>query len=196
VAELTIVTPSAGKRASLAQCIAGIEAQTVPCIHRIVYNNAGDFGFYGRNKGARESTTPYIAFLDDDDWYEPDYARVMIKALKETGADAVYCRSHLWVKGTDEYLGTWFMPFDAELLKHAPYILLNAIVAKREFFTRLPFDETVEIAYNADWRMYLDAIRAGMTFAAVDVPLANYRVTPNAWRHWAAGGLTPAGVAA
>ena len=42
-----------------------------------------------RNIGARSSDTKYIAFLDDDDWWDSGYIENIIKKFEETNADVV-----------------------------------------------------------------------------------------------------------
>jgi glycosyltransferase involved in cell wall biosynthesis len=45
-----------------------------------------------RNIGARNSDTKYIAFLDDDDWWESGYIENTIKKFEDTNADVVVGR--------------------------------------------------------------------------------------------------------
>jgi len=42
-----------------------------------------------RNIGARSSDTKYIAFLDDDDWWDSGYIENTIKKFEDTNADVV-----------------------------------------------------------------------------------------------------------
>ena len=42
-----------------------------------------------RNIGARSSDTDYIAFLDDDDWWDSGYIENTIKKFEDTNADVV-----------------------------------------------------------------------------------------------------------
>jgi glycosyltransferase involved in cell wall biosynthesis len=42
-----------------------------------------------RNIGVRNCDTKYIAFLDDDDWWDPGYIENTIKKFEDTNADAV-----------------------------------------------------------------------------------------------------------
>lgn len=44
-----------------------------------------------RNLGIRESSGDYIAFIDSDDWIEPDMYEVLLRRLEETGADISAC---------------------------------------------------------------------------------------------------------
>ena len=44
-----------------------------------------------RNRGAEEARGEYIAFLDSDDTWRPEKARIQLEALERTGADAAAC---------------------------------------------------------------------------------------------------------
>ena len=44
-----------------------------------------------RNLGIRESNGNYIAFIDSDDWIEPDMYECLLRRAEETGADVVEC---------------------------------------------------------------------------------------------------------
>lgn len=45
-----------------------------------------------RNIGLRYSTTPWICFIDSDDWVEPDYLEKLYSAAVQTGCEIVTCQ--------------------------------------------------------------------------------------------------------
>lgn len=55
----------------------------------------------GRNIGIRESTSEYIMFLDQDDFYKEDICEKLYNAAKEYDADIVNCRIYLSKEGTN-----------------------------------------------------------------------------------------------
>lgn len=42
-----------------------------------------------RNIGAKSASCDYLAFIDDDDFWEPDYLEMVMQSFQETNADAV-----------------------------------------------------------------------------------------------------------
>lgn len=46
-----------------------------------------------RYKGIKESSSDYLAFLDSDDWAEPDYLETLFTLKKKHNADIAYCKA-------------------------------------------------------------------------------------------------------
>ena len=46
---------------------------------------------FTRKKGIDVSNSKYIAFCDNDDWYEPNYLELMVQKADENDADMVFC---------------------------------------------------------------------------------------------------------
>lgn len=78
--DLTILTPiSLDHRALFAQAEASVLAQTVPVLHYAMLDTHSRGPGYIRNRLLEKVTTPYISFLDSDDWLEPQFAEIMLR---------------------------------------------------------------------------------------------------------------------
>lgn len=57
---------------------------------RVIHRERGNIGA-GRNTGLDAAWGEYIAFIDDDDWAEPDFLEFLLDLLEENGADVSIC---------------------------------------------------------------------------------------------------------
>jgi hypothetical protein len=76
-----------------------VKAQTVPVDGLAFHDRDGRGAGYARNQLLSKVATPYVAFLDADDWLEPQYAERMLAALRETEVDGAYVYSD-WYETT------------------------------------------------------------------------------------------------
>lgn len=71
---VTIVTPCAEYHTNLLpRCKASVQAQTVECAHIVIQDDAGRGAGWARNRGLELVQTPFVTFLDCDDWIEPGF---------------------------------------------------------------------------------------------------------------------------
>ena len=59
---------------------------------RVIHRTRGNIGA-GRNTGLDAARGEYVAFIDDDDWAEPDFLEFLLNLLTKYGADVSICGS-------------------------------------------------------------------------------------------------------
>ncbi len=114
--KLTIVVPVYGVAPYLAQCVDSILAQTFADFTLLLLDDGSPDGapaicdqyaaqdarvtvVHQQNmgveqtvlKGIRMATTPYIGFVDGDDWLLPQMYQALLEAIETEGADLVQC---------------------------------------------------------------------------------------------------------
>lgn len=57
---------------------------------RVIHRERGNIGS-GRNTGLDAARGEYIAFIDDDDWAEPDFLEFLLCLAQDNGADVAIC---------------------------------------------------------------------------------------------------------
>ena len=57
---------------------------------RVIHRERGNIGS-GRNAGLDAAKGDYIAFIDDDDWAEPDFLEFLLGLIEENQADVAIC---------------------------------------------------------------------------------------------------------
>jgi GT2 family glycosyltransferase len=120
-----------------------------------------------RNLGVREARADAIAFLDDDDLWEPDHLKRLSDLLdRDADAEVVYSDARIW-KVPDDAADTapgetvvLAQPFDRGVFQRDSFIPPSAFAARREAFERHGFFDT-EIPYSEDWDWLLRVVRAG-----------------------------------
>ncbi|MCW6506657.1 glycosyltransferase family 2 protein [Lichenifustis flavocetrariae] len=116
-----------------------------------------------RNMALARARAPFIAFLDDDDWWEaPDHLAHLARALA-AGADLAYADGRI-VRENDGGVEIPFLAgIDQEAIRHDNMLLVSGIAFTREAATRVgPFDETLPIYW--DWDFYLRLAAGGAHF--------------------------------
>ncbi|BDR54286.1 glycosyl transferase [Bombiscardovia apis] len=132
-----------------------------------------------RNLGARQSSGQYLAFLDDDDEWQPSKIEQQVAAAQShPEAGLVYCNAILQYDGSDKpdgLLATEPMPsgdifyqlLGSNFIASCSYPLIS-----RELFTQLGgFNEHMPALQ--DWELYLRLVKQAPA-AYVSEPLARY----------------------
>lgn len=129
-----------------------------------------------RNRALLKATTPWVAFLDDDDYFMPNHLRTLLDAQNnfDLGDHEVYytgCR----VIGPEfqeiplqEEWGRFGKPFSEESLRASSCLpvtsLVNTEYAQQALFGPPNHDKTCP--YD-DWGFYLRMLDLGATFLAI-----------------------------
>lgn len=130
-----------------------------------------------RNRGVQSSTAGYIAFLDADDYWDPEKIARQIQCIEST-PDAVLCYTGLVNFNLEE---GWSVPGPATPLAEAraalrlqnPKIVPSSVLVTREAFVRSGGFDTA-LKGSEDWDFAIAMLELG-TFAVLDEPLTFYR---------------------
>jgi glycosyltransferase involved in cell wall biosynthesis len=107
-----------------------------------------------RNVGIRLSDSRFVAFLDDDNVWEPDHLERALGALTaEGGPDAVYTAlRRVLPDGTEKDVLS--VPFDRRLAARKAFLDTNAFVARRTPALRFSrIRRTPEVLPREDWEL-------------------------------------------
>lgn len=89
--DVTVVIPSLPDRTEwLERAVRSVErqsAQPAEIIVHVDHDHAG--AYHARNKALARVTTPWVAFLDDDDFFHPEHLEVLIAGANRTDADLI-----------------------------------------------------------------------------------------------------------
>ncbi len=143
-----------------------------------------------RNIGLNYALAPYIMFCDADDWYEPDYCRIMYEIMENNQVDVAVCHTNLVFEDKNDYLrrqGTkeelYNSSYEGKLLLdhcllHKTSVVLwnkifrKSIIEEQEIF----FPDGCDHEDDAFWILY--GLQA-QTIFFLSKKLYNYRIRPN-----------------
>jgi glycosyltransferase involved in cell wall biosynthesis len=127
-----------------------------------------------RNDAIEHSDGELVAFLDPDDYWHPDYLKLMLQQFEQHSAEVVYTSKKLCGEDgsptgrTDKPSGEELRSFPTSLY-YRNFINPSCVVLRRDCLPSLrPFDETPEIQHHEDWDLWLRLIHAGKAFHFLD----------------------------
>jgi glycosyltransferase involved in cell wall biosynthesis len=152
----------------------------IPCAKLVRQNNAGLSA--ARNTGASITKNPYIAFLDHDDTWEPDFLRILERTLAaDTRLGAVFCRvRHMRPDGSKTQRVS--KP-KMDKLKAKDFLLTDPAACGSSFLVRrLAFDQIggfdPELLRAETPDFFIRLLAVGWRVRGVDAILVNYRNSP------------------
>ncbi len=208
MSKVSVIIPAYNRAQMVCEAIDSVLAQTMEDVEVIVVDDGSNDGTgdmlrerYGerirylhqdnqgrsvaRNRGIRASRSPYLLFLDSDDWLLPDALRQQAEFLDaHPDVDVVYSDGY--------YCDAAGQPIQRISLERPPVpegkllevmVLHNVVVAthsalvRRRALDRLGepyFDETLRCAEDAD--LWLRLVAMGATFAYQDALSCKYRL--------------------
>lgn len=134
-----------------------------------------------RNTGLRAATGEFVAFLDADDTWLPNFLEKQIEFLKSSKADLVYADAFL--TGESPLAGRTFMQVEPSrgevtpenLLAIKVTILTSSVLARKKPILEVGlFDETFR--RGQDFDLWLRLAKAGTRFAYQPEVLAHHRI--------------------
>jgi Glycosyl transferase family 2 len=164
---LTFVLPvSTYHEAIVERAVASVQAQTLRCEYIVIHDRERRGAGWARNTGLAQVTTPFVSFLDADDWLEPTFAEACLRAYDGTR----YVFTSWW---------GWSEDLTQEVVKAAPtqpwtrdYWHIITTLLPTEWVRRIGgFDETVQ-AEDSDF--YYKLTRSGCCGLRLNEPLFHY----------------------
>ena len=195
--KVSIVTPTYCRNTEglLAKCLESAMAQTFEDFEHIIIDDGSSDGseFTIRDAAFRDDRIVYVrhdrnsglpavrtndgimrargeavAFLFDDNIFQPDFIEAAWNALQASGADAVHANVHMYAKdGKDFTLGGW--PLTLELLRNLNTIPNGGVMVRRSFFDKYGlYDPHILMRRICDWDLWLRALALGARFCYLD----------------------------
>ena len=159
------------------------ELESVLESYRVVYHKQENRGAgAARNVGVNDARGQFLAFLDADDYWLPNYLEAQMAVLQKSGADAVYCDA-LFV-GSPALKDKTYMQLAPSRTEVTPESLLavdvgiitSGVIARKQAVRTVGgFDETIR--RGQDFDLWLRMAQKGFRFACHREVLLHYTVS-------------------
>jgi len=204
VPSVSIVLPTRNRPAELPQALERVARQTHPELELVLVRDGGvplttdaiealrrlEFPAQGvehedppeglaasRNRGIQASRADAVAFLDDDDLWEPGHVARLSAALdRDPEIDVVYTDTWVLNESTGERR-TLAHDFELEVFQRDSFIPPSALMARRRAFDRFGFFDS-EMPYSEDWDWLLRVALGRGRIARVPGASVTIRIHP------------------
>ncbi len=143
-----------------------------------------------RNTGIRHCSTPYIAFLDDDDWRLPGTLQQQLELLQQNENCGLVYGKVLYANQQQELTGESNADQPSPqgdvvlTMLRQNFITLSSVVVKKECFDTLGlFDTSPSMLGLEDWDMWL-RLAARYNIQCLNIPVAVYRKPEKGSGQW------------
>jgi glycosyltransferase involved in cell wall biosynthesis len=177
---VTVITVAFNSERTIERTIDSIKSQTYPNIEYLVIDGGSkddtvvllerrdgdidrwisepDLGISDAfNKGIALSSGEYLAFLNSDDWLEPDHLRCAVDALQDSSIDFVF--GDLWLHspdGREQHVFIGEPNYAARIAHHMPFLNHPTVLCRRAAFDKIGlFDPALRTAMDYDWFLRL-----------------------------------------
>jgi glycosyltransferase involved in cell wall biosynthesis len=194
---VTVVIPTRNSGKYFSQCVASLLQQTFRNFDVLVVDASSSddtraiaallpngrvieqhgIGLAGAwNQGVRHSTAPHIAFLDSDDWWEPDTLANHLRQLSISQKLDYSIGRLRYIADSSAALPYGFKPSLLEGTHNA--LMPGCFVGKRALFDLIgPFDETLSVATDIQW--FHDLKMSSAQMIELNAHVLNKRVHSN-----------------
>jgi glycosyltransferase involved in cell wall biosynthesis len=204
--DITVCIATIPPRAKLLRrALASVTAQTLlPAAIVVEYDHEHTGAAATKNRAAAKATTPWLAFLDDDDQFLPHHLETLRQVQLDSSknamqavnlgmptdgpADVVYSIPDCpQLPGRRDPHGRYGVPFDPEELRRRSYIQTTSLIRRHAFLGvggfQLPAGKTLPdgspCPYD-DWGLWLAMLDQECLF--LHVPEVTF-----VWNHWGRG---------
>lgn len=141
------------------------------------FENTKRLGASGsRNKGVALSRGTYIAFLDSDDWWEPEKLKKQLQMIEKTGA--VLCSTARRLSSASSRLSGKVIPVKEhityQMMLYQNWINCSSVLIRRDVISKFPMAHENS---HEDYITWLKILKEHHFACAVNEPLLNYTVS-------------------
>lgn len=175
-AEVTIAIPTIPPRVDnlLREAVASAQSQVRPPLGGIsVALDVDRAGAAATRQRALDAVrTPWVAFLDDDDYFYPNHLQVLSDMASDTGADYLYS----WFDGNNPFPMHRGRQMNVDEPHHTTMTVLVRTELAREAGFLQPDGPLHQDWSGEDWQFTLRCIQLGAKFAGSSEVTWHYRV--------------------